>query len=83
MESLFSVIMIIAYVLAVGIIASSRDRNVIIWPIICIIFPVVGLLVLALMPNFGRVKCPKCGNVFTINDNEVRGKHHISLAKRG
>ncbi len=64
----------VSYLLAVGMLAASRDRNIIFWPIFCTIFPVLGLLLLALMPNFGKVKCPNCGHNFTINDTETAPK---------
>ena len=65
-----TVVLCIAYLIAVGIFAADRGRNPLIWPILCTLFPMGGLIILALIPNFKKVKCPACGKEFTINDLE-------------
>ena len=62
------ILLFIGYLVSIGIFAADRGRNPIIWPIIGMLFPIGGLIILALMPNFKKVKCPACGKEFTIND---------------
>lgn len=66
MEVILVIIVLMIYIAIVGHIASSLNRSVVGWVLLCLFLSGPGLLLLAYVASKQTVKCPHCGRMFTV-----------------